>query len=321
MNIEVLRYFIELAHEGSFNKAAKRLFISQQGLNRAISALEAKLGATLIERGPDGVSLTPEGSILLAHANAIVDDYRSMTDEILSYRISKNAASMERLHITITPYLAAVGMDRIWDTASMDIASIRELPLHRILEEAPVSGPDDLFVADLFLKTRRKIREDESIGFEPVFATRIGIIRSKTFPWNKEGPLHCEDVSELPVAYTSDSTNTGLVAYLFKNVPLKNACLQSSSLSTLLEWVHERRTVSLFDSFAFYRLQKLAPAEVDDLLFIPFADEEAVDTVGYLYRSDEPPSDVTRGSIANSRLIFARDSADYLRQYPLPKDF
>ena len=306
MNIEVLRYFIELAHEGSFNKAAKRLFISQQGLNRAISALEAKLGATLIERGPAGVSLTPEGSILLAHANAIVDDYRSMTDEILSYRISKIAASMERLHITITPYLAAVGMDRIWDTASMDIASIRELPLHRILEEVPVSGPDDLFVADLFLKTRRKIREDESIGFEP---------------WNKEGPLHCEDVSELPVAYTSDSTNTGLVAYLFKNVPLKNACLQSSSLSTLLEWVHERRTVSLFDSFAFYRLQQLAPAEVDDLLFIPFADEEAVDTVGYLYRSDEPPSDVARGSIANSRLIFARDSADYLRQYPLPKDF
>lgn len=320
MNIEVLRYFIELAHEGSFNKAAKRLFISQQGLNRAITSLESKLGASLLERGPEGTSLTAEGVIFLNHATTIVEDYRSMTDEILSYRSSRIAASMEHLHITTTPYLSAVEMDRIWDITSMDIASIRELPLHRILEEIPASRPEDLFVADLFLKTRRKIRETGNIGFEPVFATRIGIIRSRAFPWDREGLLRCSDVSELPVAYTNDSTNAGLVAYLLKNAPLKNACLQSSSLKTLLEWVHGKKVVSLFDSFAFYRLQKMAPEEVRDLTFTPFADEEAIDTVGYLYRSDMPLSDVTRSSIANSRLIFSRDSADYLRQHPLPKD-
>ncbi|MEI3377119.1 MAG: LysR family transcriptional regulator [Coriobacteriales bacterium] len=243
MNIEALHYFIGLIQDGSFNKAAKRLFISPQGLNRAVSSLELQLGVSLIERGPSGVSPTPEGNIFLKHAMAIVERC-SMADEILSYRASKMSASTKHLHITITPYLASVGLGRIWDMSSMNVGSVRELPLRRLLEEVPHSQPGDIFVADLFLKTRKKIRAIGELAFEPVFATRVGIIRSKAFPWKTKEPLRYADVAELPIAYTSDSTNNGLVAYLFKNAPLKNNCLQSSNLNTLLSWVHDRKAVS-----------------------------------------------------------------------------
>ena len=320
MNIEALHYFIGLIQDGSFNKAAKRLFISPQGLNRAVSSLELQLGVSLIERGPSGVSPTPEGNIFLKHAMAIVEERCSMADEILSYRASKMSASTKHLHITITPYLASVGLGRIWDMSSMNVGSVRELPLRRLLEEVPHSQPGDIFVADLFLKTRKKIRAIGELAFEPVFATRVGIIRSKAFPWKTKEPLRYADVAELPIAYTSDSTNNGLVAYLFKNAPLKNNCLQSSNLNTLLSWVHDRKAVCLFDSFAFYRLQKRETDEADGLIFTPFADEEAVDVVGYLHRAGVSSDDATYGLAANSKLIFARDSADYLRQYPLPRE-
>ncbi len=62
MNLDTMRYFKELAETGTFYGAAKRLFMSQQGLNKAITALEDELGAKLIDRGRRGVSLTPDGS-------------------------------------------------------------------------------------------------------------------------------------------------------------------------------------------------------------------------------------------------------------------
>lgn len=50
MQVDAFRYFIELARAGSFNKAAQRSFITQQGLNKAISTLEDELGMKLVER-------------------------------------------------------------------------------------------------------------------------------------------------------------------------------------------------------------------------------------------------------------------------------
>lgn len=320
MDIDAMRYFVELVRDGSFNKAAKRLFISQQGLNRAITSLESKLGVTLVERGPSGVAPTAEGRIFLNHAISINEDYRAMTEEILSCQAERITAAMEHLHVTTTPYLVAIGFDRIWDVESMDIVSVREWPLHRILESVPASHADDLFVADLFPKTQRRIDEDAAMAFDPIFTTYIGIIKSKGFPWNEKGPLRCESVLDLPMAYTNDSTNNGLIAYLFKGRSLSNACLQSSSPETLIEWVRARRVVSLFDSYAFYLLQKNQPEALDDIEFVPFAEKRATDTVGYLFRSDVALADEVRSFIANSKLIFKRDNADYLRRYPLQEN-
>ena len=65
MQIESLRYFIELARAGSFYGAAKNTFLSQQGLNKAITSLESELGVKLVERSRRGVRLTSEGEAFL----------------------------------------------------------------------------------------------------------------------------------------------------------------------------------------------------------------------------------------------------------------
>ena len=61
MQIESFRYFEELARVGSFYGAAKSVYISQQGLNKAISSLESELGVKLIQRESRGVRLTSSG--------------------------------------------------------------------------------------------------------------------------------------------------------------------------------------------------------------------------------------------------------------------
>jgi DNA-binding transcriptional LysR family regulator len=73
MNLRQLQYFVLLAEELHFRRAAERLHITQAPLSLAIQALERELGTTLFVRTQRRVSLTESGALLRADALAILD--------------------------------------------------------------------------------------------------------------------------------------------------------------------------------------------------------------------------------------------------------
>ncbi|MGW4514636.1 LysR family transcriptional regulator [Streptomyces sp. NPDC004393] len=73
MELRTLRYFVAVAEELHFGRAAARLHMSQPPLSRAIKQLETGLGATLLHRSAAGVTLTPAGAALLSEARALLD--------------------------------------------------------------------------------------------------------------------------------------------------------------------------------------------------------------------------------------------------------
>ena len=73
MEIRVLRYFLEVAREGSITHAAKRLHISQPTLSKQLKDLEGELGKKLFTRSSFSVHLTDEGMLLRKRAEDILD--------------------------------------------------------------------------------------------------------------------------------------------------------------------------------------------------------------------------------------------------------
>jgi DNA-binding transcriptional LysR family regulator len=73
VDVRELRYFVAVAEESSFTRAATdRLFISQPALSKQIRALERSLRTTLFERGSRSIRLTPAGEALLPRARDLI---------------------------------------------------------------------------------------------------------------------------------------------------------------------------------------------------------------------------------------------------------
>ncbi|MFC3207621.1 LysR family transcriptional regulator [Aquamicrobium soli] len=82
MLLRHLSFFVTLAEEKHFKKAAEACNITQPTLSAAIRKLEEDLGVTLIVRGHRYLGLTPEGDKALAWGRQILTDYDSLRDEL-----------------------------------------------------------------------------------------------------------------------------------------------------------------------------------------------------------------------------------------------
>lgn len=82
MELRVLKYFLMVAREQNFTKAAEQLHITQPTLSRQMAALEEELGTTLFQRGSRNLTLTEDGLLLKRRALEILDLETRIKDEI-----------------------------------------------------------------------------------------------------------------------------------------------------------------------------------------------------------------------------------------------
>ena len=82
MNFQDITYFLTLCGEKTFSAAADKLFITQQGLSKAIRRMENEIGAPLFERGRKTLALTPSGEVFVRYAQEMQGIYARMRDHM-----------------------------------------------------------------------------------------------------------------------------------------------------------------------------------------------------------------------------------------------
>jgi DNA-binding transcriptional LysR family regulator len=107
LEIKHLEYFVEVARQKSFTKAAKKCHVTQSTISKLIKDLEMELGTTLFNRTSKYVQLTDTGTIFLEQAIELVTMFENLTGEFQKrIKVEKGKISIGLLPITGTTIFA-----------------------------------------------------------------------------------------------------------------------------------------------------------------------------------------------------------------------
>ncbi|OZE42063.1 MULTISPECIES: LysR family transcriptional regulator [unclassified Rhodococcus (in: high G+C Gram-positive bacteria)] len=156
MELRQLEYFVAVAEEANFTRAAARVHISQSGVSAQIRALERELGAELIDRSGGTATLTTAGQAALTHARATLaaaDSVRQSIDDVAgllrgSVRIGMvTACTVPQLFDALARFRSAYpGVELALQEGNSDrlVADVRSGELDLALVGVAARAPDGL---------------------------------------------------------------------------------------------------------------------------------------------------------------------------------
>jgi DNA-binding transcriptional LysR family regulator len=115
MNVRVqdVRYFLAVAEELSFTRAAERLFVSQPALSKQIRQLEAQLRAELFTRGHRTVGLTAAGAAFLPRARTMVAEWEAAAEDVRLAGRTLTVGFHSRIGRGLVPTITATMQQRL----------------------------------------------------------------------------------------------------------------------------------------------------------------------------------------------------------------
>lgn len=94
MELRELRYFVQIAQDQSYTKAANRLFISQPALSKTMKKLEYELGVPLLVVKSNGVFLSDFGQALYERTIPLLNEFDALSDFVQEVKTAKMPSSV-----------------------------------------------------------------------------------------------------------------------------------------------------------------------------------------------------------------------------------
>lgn len=316
MRTESLRYFLEVARCNSFTQAANHLFITQQGLSRAVKALEDSLSTTLFKRHDKRVQLTSAGETLVPYAQTIVSCEQEMRKELARSAEKKDRASMEAstVEIPITPFVSAVFLNLMkekvehWGLAEATFTEWSFADIVRELESGELGGSALVLVP---INELLRVMQSSSILFVPLLSLDIVALCPTNLVSPRRRVLSLKEVAKLPLAYNSEPLFAETIRSMTKNTTLENVVLVSSSLEAIERTVAAGRACSLGDSLVAY-LRETTPNTITCAV-----KGSALAFFGILESTSKPSQTAQHAYMKRFEAMIKEELCAYTKRHPL----
>ncbi|SOC88696.1 DNA-binding transcriptional regulator, LysR family [Curtobacterium sp. 314Chir4.1] len=198
ITLQQLRYFIEVASEGSISAAADLLYVAQPTLSAAMKDLEARVGRALFIRSARGVELTVDGVEFLGYARQVVEQVSLLEQRYVGRQPSRRLLGVSTQHYSF----AVEAFVRMVDGANADEYefSLRETRTWDIIEDVRTlrSEVGILYRNDFNEKVIAKLLRDAGVAFHPLFVAEPHIFVSRRNPLASRDRATLADLADLP---------------------------------------------------------------------------------------------------------------------------
>ncbi|MFP1602987.1 LysR family transcriptional regulator [Microbacterium sp. 2216-1] len=198
LTLQQLRYFIDVAAEGSISAAADLLFVAQPTMSAAMKEIEARVGRALLVRSARGVTLTPDGAEFLGYARQVVEQVALLEQRYLGRAPSRRLLGVSTQHYSFAVD-AFVRMVKASGAAEYEF-SLRETRTWDIIEDVRTlrSEIGILYRNEFNRRVIDKLLRDSGLVFHPLFLAEPHIFISRGNPLAAQERVTLDDLAELP---------------------------------------------------------------------------------------------------------------------------
>lgn len=198
MTLQQLKYLIAVVNSGSINEAAKKLYISQPTLSKAIKELEREMGITILKRTSTGIVLSPDGAEFLSYARQITEQVELLENKYLDMPYQEQLLSVSTQHYSFSVD-AMVRMIKLHGGDKYQF-SLRETRTYEIIDDVKnlKSEIGVMYMNNFNEKILTQLLKENHLTFELLFTARPHVFISKTNPLAKKEKVTLEDLEPYP---------------------------------------------------------------------------------------------------------------------------
>jgi DNA-binding transcriptional LysR family regulator len=282
VQLQQLQYFVAVADERHFTRAARAVHVAQPSLSKQIAALEAEMGARLFSRARGNIALTAAGETLLPLARRI------LADTELAQTAVREVVGLQqgRVRLGATPSLSTALVPQVLSRFHQRYPGIRLLLEEggsRDLVARLAQGALDLALIILPLHT-----DDPALQTFPVFREPLVAAVPPGHPLGRRASLRIVELRDEPLVMFGEG-------YDLRDVTLAacrqagfepHAAVEGGEMETVLQMVQEGLGVAIIPSIVASRLHAGRA--------VPFVRPRITRTAALAHRRDAAPSGAAR---------------------------
>ena len=198
MTLQQLHYAITIAENGSLNKAAEILYMTQPSLTSSMQELERELAITIFHRSGRGVTLTADGAEFLRYAKQVYSQYEMLVEKYRDPQNLKKKFGVSAQHYSFA-VKAFVELVKSFDTARYEFA-IRETMTKDVIGDVASlkSEIGILYLSDFNRAAVSKLLRAAGLEFHHLIDCRAYVYLWSGHPLAKQKSIRFEDLRDYP---------------------------------------------------------------------------------------------------------------------------